>query len=78
MQWDYMYAYSICPYHFLLATHSLQTPSVLSSVPDDRLAQRRSDWLIASTAGLHLLVMSYSVLEWRLNETVEIAGDVEL
>jgi len=51
---------------------------VPSSVPDDRLAQKRSDWLTALIAGLHLLVMSYSVLEWRLNETVETAGDVEL
>jgi len=73
-----MYAHSICPYHFLLATHCLQTPSALSSVPDDRLAQKRSDWLIALTAGPHLLVMSYSALEWGLNETVETAGDVEL
>ena len=73
-----MYPYSICPYHFLLATRSLQTPSALSLVPDDRLAQKRFDWLISSTAGLHLLVMSYSVLERKLNEAVEIARDVEL
>ena len=73
-----MYTYSICPYHFLSVTRCLQTPSALSLVPDDRLAQKRSDWLIALTAGLHLLVTSNFVLEWRLNETVETASDVEL
>ena len=73
-----MYTYSICPYHFLLATHCLQTPSALSLIPDDRAAQKHSDWLISLAAGLRLLVMSYFVLEWRLSETVKAAGDVEL
>lgn len=75
---DYMYAYSMCPYHFLLVTHCLQTPSALFLVSDDRAARKSSDWLIASTAGPRLLVMSYSVLEWRLSETAETAGGVEL
>lgn len=68
----------LCPYHFLLVTHCLQIPNALSLVPDDGVAQECSDWLIALAAGLHLLVMSYSVLAWKLNATAETAGDVEL